>query len=70
MGLYESQSYSDWQKNKKNLMTLSLKKTLLKSKFMTVAEKSTFSILQNPAMPKFRGLGANMRLPVNFEKRP
>ena len=51
-------------------MTLSLEKTPLKSKFMTVAEKSTFSILQNPAMPKFRGLGANMRLPVNFEKRP
>ena len=34
-------------------MTLVPKKTLSKSKLMTIAEKSTFSILQNPATPKF-----------------
>ena len=37
-------------------MTLVLKKTLLKSKFMNIAEKSTFNMLQNPATPKFSGV--------------
>ena len=37
-------------------MTLVLKKTLFKSKFMTFAEKSTFSILQNPTTPEFSGV--------------
>jgi hypothetical protein len=51
-------------------MTSVLKKIPLKSKFITISEKSTFSILQNLATPKFRSLGAKMRLPGNFEKRP
>ena len=34
---------------------------------MTIAKKSTFSIRQNPATAKFRGLGAKMRHPGNFE---
>ena len=70
MGFYESQSYFDFKKFKKIKYDFEPQKDPLKSKFLTIAEKSTFSILQNPATPKFRGLGAKMRLPGNFEKRP
>jgi hypothetical protein len=37
-------------------MTLVIKKTLLESNFLALAEKSTFSIFQNPSTPKFSGV--------------